>query len=66
MKPSPLLTIDQVAEYLGVTRQRLYAWRHEGRGPTAIQLEGRLLRWRPEEIDAWLERQQGNNGQTQA
>ena len=59
MKPSPLLTIDQVAEYLGVSRQRLYAWRHEGKGPPAIQLEGRLLRFSQTDLDTWLD-QQGN------
>ncbi len=60
MKPSPLLTIDQVAEYLGVSRQRLYAWRHEGKGPPAIALEGRLLRFDPAELNRWVEQQQSN------
>ena len=58
---APLLTIDQVAEHLGVSKQRLYAWRHEGKGPPAIQLEGRLLRYSQASLDAWLDQQ--SNGQ---
>lgn len=52
-----LLTVDQVADALQVPKQRLYAWRHEGRGPPAIPLEGRMLRWRAEDIESWLENQ---------
>ena len=52
---NPLLTIDDVAERLNVAKQTVYAWRHEGKGPPAIQLEGRLLRYRPEDIEAWLD-----------
>ena len=56
---APLLTIDQVAEHLGVSRQRLYQWRHQGKGPPAIQLEGRLLRYRQTDLATWVD-QQGN------
>jgi excisionase family DNA binding protein len=52
----PLLTADEVAETLQISRQRLYAWRHEGKGPRAITLEGRMLRWRADELESYLER----------
>ena len=52
-----LLTIDDVAELLNVPKQRLYAWRHSGKGPPAIALEGHLLRWRPEDVQRWLDGQ---------
>ena len=61
---TPLLTINEVAAVLGVSRQRLYAWRHEGKGPPAIQLEGRLLRYRQTDLDTWLDQQ--GNGQVQS
>ncbi len=61
---TPRLTINDVAEVLGVSRQRLYAWRHEGKGPRAIQLEGRLLRYRQTDLDTWLDQQ--GNGQVQS
>ena len=57
---NPLLTINEVAEVLGVSRQRLYQWRHQGKGPPAIQLEGRLLRFDPTELDRWIEQQQSD------
>jgi excisionase family DNA binding protein len=62
MTDTPLLTTRQVAEHLGVTRQRLYAWRHEGKGPPVIQLEGRLLRYSQPELAAWLDSQRENGG----
>ena len=50
-----LLTIDEVAEFLNLPKQRLYAWRYQGKGPPAIALEGRLLRWRVEDLENWLD-----------
>ena len=52
-----LLSVDDVAELLGVTKQRIYVWRHEGKGPPAIQLEGRLLRFDPIDVDRWIAEQ---------
>ncbi len=62
MTDKPLLTIEEVAEHLGVPRQRLYSWRHEGKGPPVIQLEGRLLRYRQADLDAWLDSQREDGG----
>ena len=50
-----LLTIDQVADLLGISKQLIYSWRHQSKGPPAIALEGRLLRWRQSDVDAWLD-----------
>jgi excisionase family DNA binding protein len=50
-----LLTIDEVADLLGVSKQLIYSWRHQSKGPPAIALEGRLLRWRPEDVGRWLD-----------
>ncbi len=62
MTAKPLLTIEEVAEHLGVSRQLLYSWRHEGKGPPVIQLEGRLLRYSQAELAAWVDAQRGNGG----
>ena len=61
-----LLTIDEVAEHLAVSTQRLYAWRHAGKGPPAIQLEGRLLRYRQADLCSWLDSQRENGGPIKA
>jgi excisionase family DNA binding protein len=62
MTETPLLTVQQVADHLGVSRHRLYAWRHEGKGPPVIQLEGRLLRYSQADLAAWLDAQQEGDG----
>jgi excisionase family DNA binding protein len=58
-----LLSVDDVAELLGVTKQRIYVWRHEGKGPPAIQLEGRMLRYRLEDLENYLATQRDGDSQ---
>lgn len=48
-----LLTIAEVAEYLGVARQTVYIWRHKGIGPRSHRF-GTTVRYRREDVDAWL------------
>ena len=47
------LDITSLAERLGIKRSTLYAWAEQGDIPH-LNL-GRLLRFDPEEIDAWLQ-----------
>ena len=49
----PLLSVEEVAEYLGVPVNTLYQWRHKGTGPTAFRV-GRFLRYDPADVRAWL------------
>lgn len=48
-----LLRPEEVAEILGVPVGTLYQWRHRGFGPAALKV-GRHLRWRHEDVTAWL------------
>jgi excisionase family DNA binding protein len=48
-----LLTIKQTAERLQIKRSTLYSWAAQGTIPH-LKL-GRLLRFDPDEIDAWLQ-----------
>jgi excisionase family DNA binding protein len=48
-----LLTTDELADYLGVPKGTLYAWRTRGEGPAAIRV-GRHLRWRASHVEEWL------------
>ena len=50
---SKLLTEDEVARQLRVSVASLRRWRLERRGPQFIKV-GSLVRYRPEEIEAWL------------
>lgn len=54
MPPEPLMTTEQLGEYLQKPVATLYAWRHRGGGPPAIPV-GRGLRYRREDVDRWLE-----------
>lgn len=49
-----LMTIAEVAERLNVPIKTLYNWRHLGRGPRSIRVAGRSVRYRPEDVEAWL------------
>lgn len=51
-----LLTIDDLAAYLGVPKNTLYQWRTKGYGPVGKRI-GKYVRYRPEDVDAWLEEQ---------
>ena len=48
-----LLTIRQLADYLNIKRSTLYAWVEQGFIPHYKM--NRLIRFKKEEIDTWLE-----------
>jgi excisionase family DNA binding protein len=49
-----LLTVPEVAEWLGLNPQTLYYWRHTGRGPRSLTV-GSSVRYRPGDVEEWLE-----------
>jgi excisionase family DNA binding protein len=53
----PLMSSQEVADYLGVPLQTLYVWSMNGTGPSGYAV-GRHRRYRREEVDAWLEQRQ--------
>ena len=50
-----LWTVEELAEFLGVPVATIYAWRNRGEGPPAFRV-GRYLRFRSDEVTAWLDR----------
>jgi excisionase family DNA binding protein len=50
---STLITLDELAEFLGVTPRWIYD-NHKAQGIPAFQI-GRALRFRRADIDGWLE-----------
>lgn len=54
---SQLLTSSQVAEMLHITEEGLRRWRYRGKGPPFLRLGPRTLRYRPEDVQTWLEQQ---------
>lgn len=53
---TPLLTAADMAAFLGVTEATLADWRYRHRGPAFVKV-GRLVRYRPDDLDAWLDAQ---------
>ena len=50
-----LLTTRQVAEWLGVGHQTLERWRGRGEGPPFVRLPGRAVRYRGEDVQAFVD-----------
>jgi excisionase family DNA binding protein len=48
-----LLTMKELAAYLNVSVSTIKDWRGRGEGPPALRVGG-SLRWRREDIEAWL------------
>jgi excisionase family DNA binding protein len=58
----PLASRPQVAEYLGVPVATLEQWAHKNSGPRYARV-GRHVRYRWEDVEAWLaEQEQGGVG----
>lgn len=49
-----LLTPKQAAEFLSVPQGTLAQWRSQSRGPVFIKLEGRLVRYRVCDLEAYI------------
>ncbi len=49
----PLMSIEELSEYLDVPVRTLYDWRLAGKGPCAVHI-GRQIRYFVTDIDEWL------------
>ena len=52
----PLVSVDELAEYLGVPIRTIYDWRQTGHGPCGIRI-GRHLKFAVSDVTAWLDTQ---------
>lgn len=59
-----LLTIKDVSDHLGIKEKTLYSWASQGKIPS-VKIHG-LLRFRKDEIDAWLLSFQNNKDKSAA
>ena len=48
------LTAEEAATYIGIREQTLAVWRSTKRYQIPFTRVGRLIRYRPEHLDAWL------------
>lgn len=51
-----LLTVQELATYLGIPTATLYTWRHRGDGPPGFRV-GRHLRYRQDDVEDWIRQQ---------
>lgn len=56
-----LATTQEVATYLGVPVRTIWEWNYKGTGPRCTRV-GKYLRFRWEDVDAWLASQQTKGG----
>jgi excisionase family DNA binding protein len=49
----PLLSIEELAEYLDVPVVTIYDWRVDGKGPCAVRI-GRRVKFAISDINAWI------------
>lgn len=52
----PLLSIEDLAEYLGVPVTTIYDWRVDGKGPCGVRV-GRHVKFTQSDVLAWIEAQ---------
>jgi len=55
----PLMSAEELADFLGVPLNTVYIWNHRRQGPRAHKV-GRYLRYRWPEVEAWLQAQAVN------
>ena len=61
--PSDFLTIEEVADLFGRSRESLYTERHRRSGVGSLGVSvGKRLYWRRADIDAWFDEQQNAAG----
>jgi excisionase family DNA binding protein len=49
-----LMSVQELADYLGVPRSTVYQWNYAGTGPRFLRV-GKYSRYRPADVDAWLQ-----------
>jgi excisionase family DNA binding protein len=57
VREHPLLTPAELAKFLGVPIGTLYGWKYRRVGPPALRI-GRHLRYRSQDVEAWLKHRQ--------
>ena len=60
--PDRLLSVQDLAEFLGVPATTLYQWRYRREGPLGFRV-GRHIRYQLTDVTEWIERQIANASQ---
>ena len=57
-KPANLISVNELAQYLGVPIDTIYKWNHSGTGPRFAKV-GRHVRYRMSDVECWLNDRSG-------
>ncbi|MEV6949360.1 helix-turn-helix domain-containing protein [Streptomyces sp. NPDC051172] len=57
MSETAFLNLPKAAEYLGISPNTLYVWRHRRQGPPSFRM-GRRVMYRITALDAWVQAQE--------
>jgi excisionase family DNA binding protein len=49
-----LLTTAEAATYLSLSPRTLESWRSQLRGPQYVKVSGKAIRYRPEDLEQWV------------
>ncbi len=49
-----IIRINELSDLLGISKVTLWRWRKEGMLPVPILLGNRVVAWREDDINAWL------------
>jgi excisionase family DNA binding protein len=55
-----MMTVEAVAEYLGVPVATVYAWNSRGLSPKRYRV-GKYVRYRRTDVEAWIDQQAAAN-----
>lgn len=64
MNARHMMTTIDAAMLIGVAKQTLRVWRHEGKGPKFYRYSSKCIRYRRADVDAWIEAHRAGNGAT--
>jgi len=51
------IRVSELATYLNISKVTVWRWRKEGRLPAACAISPRVVGWKRETIESWLEEQ---------
>ncbi|HFI9371079.1 MULTISPECIES: helix-turn-helix transcriptional regulator [Vibrio] len=60
MIDSNFIRVSELATYLSISKVTVWRWRKEGRLPAACAISPRVVGWKRETIESWLDEQANN------
>ncbi|MBE4186426.1 helix-turn-helix transcriptional regulator [Vibrio parahaemolyticus] len=60
MNDKKFIRINELATYLNISKVTLWRWRKEARLPAACAISPRVVGWKRETIESWLDEQANN------